>query len=75
MEKLSIKSKISYRLQAIIAAIRGNEIDFVFNQVEKWFKGELISQKITNAVYSSDVFMELSQEYDGKLTDELKEKK
>ena len=75
MEKVSIKSKIAYRLRAVMAAIRGKEIDFVFSQIEKWFKGELISQKITNAVYGSDVFMELSQDYDRKLTEEIKEAK
>lgn len=75
MEKVSIKSKIAYRIRAIIAAIRGNEIGFVFNQIEKWFKGELVSQKITNAVYGSNVFMELSQEYDGKLAKKFKEVK
>lgn len=73
MEKVSIKSKIAYRLRAVIAAIRGEEISFVFNQIEKWFKGELISQKISNAVYESDVFMELNQEYDRKLAEKLKE--
>ena len=73
MEKVSIKSKIAYRLRAVIAAIRGEEISFAFNQIEKWFKGELISQKISNAVYESDVFMELSQEYDRKLAEKLKE--
>lgn len=45
MEKVSIKSKIAYRTRAVMAAIRGKEISFVFSQVEKWFKGELISQK------------------------------
>ena len=73
MEKVSIKSKIAYRLRAVIAAIRGEEISFVFNQIEKWFKGELISQKISNAVYESDVFMEFNQEYDRKLAEKLKE--
>lgn len=66
MEKVSIKSKIAYRLLAVMAAIRGKEISFVLSQVEKWFKGELISQKISNAVYGSDVFMEFSHEYDKK---------
>lgn len=75
MEKVSIKSKIAYRLRAVVAAIRGEEISFVFSRVEKWFKGELVSQKITNAVYGSDVFMELSQEYDRKLADQIKEAK
>lgn len=74
MEKVSIKSKIAYRLRAIMAAIRGEEISFVFSQIEKWFKGELISQKITNAVYESDVIMELSQEYDRKLDEQFKSK-
>lgn len=73
MEKVSIKSKIAYRLRAIMAAIRGEEISFVFRQIEKWFKGELISQKISNAIYESDVFMELNQEYDRKLAEKLKE--
>ena len=75
MEKVSIKSKIAYRLRAVLAAIRGEEISFVFSQIEKWFKGELVSQKISNAVYGSDVFMELSQDYDRKLTGEIKEAK
>lgn len=69
MEKVSMKSKILYRLRAVIAAICGKEISFVFSQVEKWFKGELVSQEISNAVYGSDVFMELSQEYDRKLAE------
>lgn len=73
MEKVSIKSKIAYKLRAVMAAIRGEEISFVFSQIEKWFKGELISQKISNAVYESDVFMELNQEYDRKLAEKLKE--
>lgn len=67
MEKVSIKSKIAYRLRAVMAAIRGHEIRFVVSQIEKWFKGELVSQEITDAVYGSDVFMELCQEYDRKL--------
>lgn len=75
MEKVSIKSKIAYRTRAVMAAIRGKEISFVFSQVEKWFKGELISQKISNAVYGSDVFMELSNEYDRKLAEKFKEAK
>ena len=75
MEKVSIKNKIVYRLRAVMAAIRGEEISFVFNQLEKWFKGELVSQKISNTVYGSDVFMELSQEYDRKLTEKVKEAK
>ena len=75
MEKVSIKSKIAYRLRAVLAAIRGEEISFVFSQVEKWFKGELVSQKISNAVYGSYVYMELSQDYDRKLTAEIKEAK
>ena len=75
MEKVSIKSKIAYRLRAVVAAIRGKEIDFVFSQIEKWFKGELVSQKISDAVYGSDVFMELSQDYDGKLAEKFKEAK
>ena len=58
-----------------MAAIRGEEISFVFSQIEKWFKGELISQKISNAVYGSDVFMELSQEYDRELAEKFKEAK
>lgn len=69
MEKVSIRRRVAYRLQAVWAAIRGKEVSFALGQIEKWFKGELISQKITNAVYGSDVFMELSQEYDRKLTE------
>lgn len=72
MEKVTFKSKVAYRLRAVMAAIRGNEISFVFSQIEKWFKGELVSQKITNAVYGSDVFMELSEDYDRKLTEKIK---
>lgn len=72
MEKVSIKSKIMYRLRAVIAAICGKEVSFVFSQIEKWFKGELTSQKISNAVYSSDVFMELSAGYDRKIAGKYK---
>lgn len=64
MENRNPFKEFKYKLRAIWAAIRGKEIEFAVKQIEGWFKGEIVSQKITNAVYSSDVFMELSQEYE-----------
>lgn len=64
MEKRNLFKEFKYKLRAILATIRGQEIEFAVKQIESWFKGEIVSQKITNAVYSSDVFMELSQEYE-----------
>ena len=64
MEKRNLFKEFKYKLRVIWAAIRGQEIEFAVKQIEGWFKGEIVSQKITNAVYSSDVFMELSQEYE-----------
>ena len=75
MEKRNLFKEFKYKLRAIWAAIRGQEIEFAVKQIEGWFKGEIVSQKITNAVYSSDVFMELNNEYDKKLAGELKEAK
>lgn len=66
MEKRNLFKEFKHKLRAILAAIRGKEIEFAVKQIEGWFKGEIVSQKITNAVYSSDVFMELSQEYEKK---------
>ena len=68
MEKTNLFNEFKYKLLAIWAAIRGQEIEFVFKQIENWFKGKIVSQKITNAVYSSDVFMELSDDWDKKET-------
>ena len=64
MENRNPFKEFKYKLRAIWAAICGQEIEFAVKQIEGWFKGEIVSQKITNAVYSSDVFMELSQEYE-----------
>ena len=75
MEKRNLFKEFKYKLRAIWAAIRGQEIEFAVKQIEGWFKGEIVSQKITNAVYSSDVFMELNNEYDKKLAGEFKEAK
>lgn len=75
MEKRNLFKEFKYKLRAIRAAIRGQEIEFAVKQIEGWFKGEIVSQKITNAVYSSDVFMELNNEYDKKLAGKLKEAK
>lgn len=68
MKKTSTISKIKYWLQAVISAIRGKEIEFSIRQIEAWFKGKITSQKITTAIYSSDVFMELSNDFDKKQT-------
>ena len=68
MENRNPFKEFKHKLRAIWSAIRGKEIEFAVKQIEGWFKGEIVSQKITNAVYSSDVFMELSQEYETKLT-------
>lgn len=68
MENRNLLKKFKYKLLAIWAAIRGQEIEFAFKQIENWFKGEIVSQKISNAVYSSDVFMELSDGWDKKET-------
>lgn len=75
MEKRNLFKEFKHKLRAIWAAIRGQEIEFAVKQIEGWFKGEIVSQKITNAVYSSDVFMELDNEYDKKLAGKLKEAK
>ena len=64
MEKRNPFKELKYKIRAIWAAIRGQEIEFAVKQIEGWFKGEIVSQKICNAVYSSNVFMELSQEYE-----------
>jgi hypothetical protein len=64
MKKRNLFKEFKYKLRAICAAIRGQEIEFAVKQIECWFKGEIVSQKISNAVYSSDVFMELSQDYE-----------
>lgn len=54
-------NKIKYWLRAVIAAIRGREIDFALMQIEAWIKAELTNQKITDAVYSSDLNIELNK--------------
>lgn len=64
MEKRNLFKEFKYKIRTIWAAIRGQEIEFAIKQIEGWFKGEIISQKICNAIYSSNVFMELSQEYE-----------
>lgn len=73
MEKRNLLKEFKYKLLAILAAIRGREIEFVVKQIENWFKGEIVSQKISNAVYSSDVFMELSDGWDKKETAKMVE--
>jgi hypothetical protein len=64
MENRNLFKEFKYKLRAIWAAIRGQEIEFAVKQIEGWFKGEIVSQKISDTVYSSDVFMELEQEYE-----------
>jgi hypothetical protein len=71
MENKSRIKEIKYWIKAVWAAIRGQEIDFAVKQIEGWFKGEIVSQKITNAVYGSDVFMELEKDWDKKETAKL----
>ena len=73
MEKRNLFREFKYKLLAILTAIRGKEIEFAVKQIENWFKGEIVSQKITNAVYSSDVFMELSDDWDKKETAKMVE--
>lgn len=68
MKKRNRIEEIKYWFKAVFAAIRGKEIDFAVDQIEKWFKGEIVSQKITNSVYGSDVFMELSNDWCKKET-------
>lgn len=60
MNKINYWEEFKHRVKAVIAAIRGKEIEFAVKEIEKWFRGEIVSQKITNAVYESDVYMELS---------------
>lgn len=59
MNKINYWKEFKYRLRAVIAAIKGKEIEFAVKEIEKWFKGEIVSQKITNAVYASTIHMEL----------------
>lgn len=71
MNKRNRIKEIKYWIKAVWAAIRGQEIDFAVKQIEGWFKGVIVNQKITNAVYCSDVFMELQKDWDKKETAEL----
>jgi hypothetical protein len=71
MKTLNRIKEIKYWIKAVWAAIRGQEIDFAVKQIEGWFKGVIVNQKITNAVYCSDVFMELQKDWDKKETAEL----
>lgn len=71
MNKRNRIKEIKYWIKAVWAAIRGQEIDFAVKQIEGWFNGEIVSQKITNAVYRSDVFMELQKDWDKKETAKL----
>ena len=71
MKTLNRIKEIKYWIKAVLAAIRGQEIDFAVKQIEGWFKGEIVNQKITNAVYGSDVFIELEKDWDKKETAKL----
>lgn len=59
MGKINYWREFKYKLRAVIAVIKGKEIEFAVKEIEKWFKGEIVSQKITDAVYSSTIHMEL----------------
>ena len=65
MDKINYWKEFKHRVKAVIAAIRGKEIEFAVKEIEKWFKGEIVSQKITNAVYDSEVYMELDESGSG----------
>lgn len=52
MEKRNLFKEFKYKLRAIWAAIRGQEIEFAVKQIEDWFKGEMF--KWYNMVFEKE---------------------